>query len=522
MSSRSKFPPKAKKSKQASKSSPESPDEFQAAADAEEETGGKWRAGDKAKSCRAFLRAIEIYERGLTRHPRDFDLAYNKARLEFEVSQQPNLVAKLPVSPQDFLQQALKSHKYALSLNEGNADILFNTAQLLISLAELAEEESDGDGFDPALPVAWLREALELLSACFSRQEMLYEEQMQAWNDRDEGEDGGVSLSSETRPASRSSTGANRTEQSATVQSAVTPDDLIDTSLASVSALNRLVALDMSDTQTLASMAQAILTKKLPQLLPLLAEDDRTDRAQEAALAQASFAAALSHAEHSIGSISAETYVSRLSIFETLDLSDTEIMCDYADALIEFSSATLPTVLSDPSALPASYQVLQKALQLYEQAATHLSTPTGSKKDADGALSLSLVPKIDTEQEQRLGAVQEAIGDARLMVRRVLIAMSDAGAASPNGADAREEAMRYPRLADGAYDAAQEAYGRAGDEIAAGKVVVRRIVAGGVGGKAAEVTMRELSKYGDKGLRTVRNLVDEEVIGREWLQVIGG
>lgn len=48
------------------------------AADAEEETGGKWRAGDKAKSCRAFLRAIEIYSLGLQRYPRNFDLAYNK------------------------------------------------------------------------------------------------------------------------------------------------------------------------------------------------------------------------------------------------------------------------------------------------------------------------------------------------------------------------------------------------------------------------------------------------------------
>ncbi|CAC9886269.1 unnamed protein product [Aureobasidium pullulans] len=48
------------------------------AADAEEETGGKWRAGDPAKSSRAFVRAIEIYNNGLQKHPKDADLAYNK------------------------------------------------------------------------------------------------------------------------------------------------------------------------------------------------------------------------------------------------------------------------------------------------------------------------------------------------------------------------------------------------------------------------------------------------------------
>lgn len=48
------------------------------AADVEEETGGKWRAGDQAKSSRAFQRAIQIYSDGLEKHPKDFDLAYNK------------------------------------------------------------------------------------------------------------------------------------------------------------------------------------------------------------------------------------------------------------------------------------------------------------------------------------------------------------------------------------------------------------------------------------------------------------
>ncbi|KAH0139583.1 hypothetical protein KCU67_g15120, partial [Aureobasidium melanogenum] len=115
-------------------------DDFQEAADAEEETGGKWRAGDPAKSCRAFVRAIDIYNNGLQRHPKDADLAYNKARLEFELSQQPTLVAKLSIPLLGFLQQALTSHRYALQLNAESADVLFNTAQVMITIAEYVTE----------------------------------------------------------------------------------------------------------------------------------------------------------------------------------------------------------------------------------------------------------------------------------------------------------------------------------------------------------------------------------------------
>lgn len=43
-----------------------------------EEAGGKWRAGDAAKSLRFFSRAVEVYDQGLHRFPSSLDLAYNK------------------------------------------------------------------------------------------------------------------------------------------------------------------------------------------------------------------------------------------------------------------------------------------------------------------------------------------------------------------------------------------------------------------------------------------------------------
>ena len=43
-----------------------------------EEAAGKWRAGDATKSLRFFYRAIEVYNQGLSKFPRNLDLAYNK------------------------------------------------------------------------------------------------------------------------------------------------------------------------------------------------------------------------------------------------------------------------------------------------------------------------------------------------------------------------------------------------------------------------------------------------------------
>jgi hypothetical protein len=44
----------------------------------QEEGGEKWRAGDVVKAMRFFMRAIEIYDNGLAKHPNSFDLTYNK------------------------------------------------------------------------------------------------------------------------------------------------------------------------------------------------------------------------------------------------------------------------------------------------------------------------------------------------------------------------------------------------------------------------------------------------------------
>ncbi|KAF2225012.1 hypothetical protein BDZ85DRAFT_259495 [Elsinoe ampelina] len=496
MGPKSRLPPK-KKCKQSQKNSPESADDFQAAADAEEETGGKWRAGDKAKSCRAFLRAIEIYDRGLGRHPRNFDLAYNKARLEFEVSQQPNLVAKLPIPLHEFLEQAFKSHRYALSLNEENTDILFNTSQILVARAELIEEESDGESFDPSLPASWLREALELLDACYTRQEMLFEEQNQAWNTREE--DGGVSLPSIPRSATPSSATSAMSEQSAIVQNAVTAQDLLDTASASLSALTQLVSLDANGAQTIASLAEVLLTTKIPFCISQLPPEDQDASREEAALAQASFTAALADVEYTQQRISKDTYLERLSIFESLNLQTTEVQCDYADAMITFATSILP---SDPQkAEPETLAALEKATALYQAASSTLRKPSSGKRDADGALSLSLTPKIDPEQEQRLASAIEASADARMLANRI----------TGSGHIIQQIPMTYKD--------AETSYIKAGDDISAAKASIKWLISSHLNNDK-RVLGNELAKRGPLAVKVLRSMIDEQVLGMEWKELI--
>src|ERR1700712_411121 len=75
----------------------------------------------------------------------------------------------------DLLKETLLSHRYALSLDSTNADVLFNTAQVLTSLAEkLSEIKNDADARENSISL--LQEAVELFSSCLTKQELDFEE----------------------------------------------------------------------------------------------------------------------------------------------------------------------------------------------------------------------------------------------------------------------------------------------------------------------------------------------------------
>ncbi|KAK5676568.1 hypothetical protein LTS10_010869 [Elasticomyces elasticus] len=349
-------PPK----KQKASAEPQTADDFQEAADQEEETGGKWRAGDPAKSGRAFVRALDIYDKGLQRHRTSFDLAYNKARLELEITQRPALVSHIGIPLVDLLKQTLQSHRYALRLNEQNPDVLFNTSQVLTSLAEQLSEAGDSGS---AIPL--LQEALELLSACCSRQEMLLEQQQAAFADVEEG---GVSL---------------EMEQESDLEPASTPgsegSDLLDTVHASLSALTTLVALvEHHALDSLGDMAQSLTESKAPIYVNMLPESDRDSATLAVALDRANFVSAFADAQFNAFMIEADTYLSRLEDVFSIANKDRDVVAltSEAEARTEFTLSVLSRSSQSPD-IPAEpcWKQLKVAQDLYTAAIKLESSP---------------------------------------------------------------------------------------------------------------------------------------------------
>ncbi|QIW97820.1 hypothetical protein AMS68_003338 [Peltaster fructicola] len=325
---RTKLSPRGGK-KAAKQSVPESADDFQALADEEESRGGKWRAGDPAKSARAFERAVTLYDQGLAQYPDNFDLAYNKARLQLEVSQQSALLPHWGLSQGDFLAQTLLSHRKALTISDDDVDLLFNTAQVLTSLAEELSEQ------DEAQAIPLLHEALELLSSCLARQEMLLEQQ--SADVPDDEDDGGVSLA---QPTSTSAT-SERQEESATIIQPIVPSDLVDTVHASLSALTTLVALvDGTALTNLENMAHSLHEEKAPSYLALMPPDEVDSPRFVMALDRANFICALANARFNAHDIDLRTLVASIDSFNVPDKSS------HADILSAEAAARTEVVLS--------------------------------------------------------------------------------------------------------------------------------------------------------------------------------
>jgi len=326
---------------------PRTADEFQEAADKEEETGGKWRAGDPAKAGRAFLRALEIYDKGLQKFATNFDLAYNKARLELEVSQSEEIVEKAGLDLEALLRKTLESHRVALALDAENVDVRFNTSQVLTSLAEVLSESEDGSDEEA---VNFLHESLEMLEGCLARQEMAIEQQKADFPEGgEEAEDeeggvpveGGAEFKGETAEEAESDDGEEE-EQSAVIMNPVTGNDLLDTVHASLSALTTLIPLvGESALGNLGDMAHAFTDTKAPNYIALLPEDEQDTARTEVGLARASFIAAYADAQFSARLIELKTYIERLQAFDNIPGKDAD-----AHALTTEAQARSEVVLS--------------------------------------------------------------------------------------------------------------------------------------------------------------------------------
>lgn len=324
-----------KKSKQ--KQAPQTSDEFLEAGVDFEEAGEKWRGGDAAKSTRFFIRAVEAYNEGLKRFPASFDLAYNKARVQYELTQHPKLAAQLPSTLLDLLATALQSSRYALGLKQDNADVLFNTAQVLTSLAEALGANGE------SLPM--LEEAIELFQRCLTLQEYQYTESKAQLESIDSGqlaeepaeisdteEEGGASVSDiDSQPP--------QDPRWATIVEPVTHDTLLDTLLAQLETLTTLSGLANVDAGRGLSWIEEYSTSLLGDKLQEYLKE--TGRGAEVALTRANFISALAEANFRTQRIDVGTYEGALSeAYGNLDLSAyPKGLVDKAEALVAYNNA---------------------------------------------------------------------------------------------------------------------------------------------------------------------------------------
>ncbi|KAL2356993.1 hypothetical protein BJ546DRAFT_423560 [Cryomyces antarcticus] len=381
----------SKKGKKSQVQVPESADDYQELADVEETTGNKWRAGDVKKATNAYIRAIRLYIEGLQRFPQSFDLAYNKSHLQLEMTQQPRIMAVLEehhnIPRVHFLNTTLASHRYALHLEQDSAEVMFNTAQVLTSLAE---EFSEFRSRRPTEAVRLLEEATELFSSCLARQEIMYEESqsmMQMAEEEEEDTDMDLSGGAPVPPSSdpngnvaaendNSEDSNTPEEETVTIQQPTTVVDLIDTALAQLSTLATLCGVmsyldEQKEPALISQLGRQLLEQRIPAYAAKLSSDELESVKSGIALGKAQFIGALAEAEFRHRDIDLQTSSERLEIFKQLDLTtDPKAMCAYADALVEFNDAIgeLYSSHQSPDIAARRWKLLSTASSLYTAA----------------------------------------------------------------------------------------------------------------------------------------------------------
>ncbi|KAE8144846.1 hypothetical protein BDV25DRAFT_171068 [Aspergillus avenaceus] len=399
---------KPKTKKKAAQKAPETADEFLAVGVEQEEAGEKWRAGDAAKSMRFFMRAIATYDDGLNKHPQAFDLAYNKARVQYEITQHPKLAAQLPAPLTEVLNITLRSHRVALSLDQDNADVLFNTAQVLTSLAEIVTDTKHPSDQQLNQALKYLQEAIEFFQRCLVIQEMRYSETQEHIKLMESGDISQPSTELQAEHTQESSQDTDESkcsdeqqEQWVAVVEPVTKDTLVDTAVAQLDTLTALCNLLTFDPGVGLGWVEESAPDLLQQKISTYAEG--SCRHYEASLARAKFICALNEVLYRSERIDIETYHAEIvrAFGPELDLSaDPGGLCSQADALTSFNTAATD--------LPPSYddEIFARSLVLrWQSLSTALDALTKSSKlpDADNLPKIHLA-RGDVEMNRwRLG-----------------------------------------------------------------------------------------------------------------------
>ncbi len=258
------------------------------------------------------------------------------------MTQHPKLRGQLPGSMLDLLNAALESSRRALSLEQDDADTLFNCAQVLTSIAEALD-----DAYQPATTLTpLLEEATELFNTCLTIQEKAFAdshtflasaESAVEEMDEDSGPEGGVAILSAPPPPS-----TTEIDQWAQIVEPITYDTLIDTILAQLESL-ALLCSKLTDKRQLAIIdkrTSILLHKKLAEYLPKTTEP-QPQRQNEVELTVANFLASNADAQFRLGLIDFGKYErTAYDAYRNLKIeNDPKGLADKAEAMLNFQSS---------------------------------------------------------------------------------------------------------------------------------------------------------------------------------------
>jgi chemotaxis protein histidine kinase CheA len=284
------------------------------------------------------------------------------------------------------LEETLNSHRFAISLNPTNTDILFNAAQVLTSLAEASLESGTQEAAKvPAR--ALLEEAVDIFTKCLDSQQREYETMQaeiakaQASGEYREAWEGDISLNNAPAEDEEAETASSSEETAgdwATVEEPLTPESILETCTAQLGALTTLLGLyDPSDVANIEKKAydgKETATAKIPALINLIdtlpstqakeepkagptlslgssaVEEVETTPKDDAILATANFQTAIAEIAYRSGASESTQYAQTVEqIFSKIasstespassELAAANIRSSYADALIDLASA---------------------------------------------------------------------------------------------------------------------------------------------------------------------------------------
>ncbi|KAF3045532.1 hypothetical protein E8E12_009319 [Didymella heteroderae] len=424
---------------------PQTENDFLETADEHEQAAGKWRAGDAAKATRFFNRAIDTYNEGLRRHPQSFDLAYNKANLEYSLTEDERILPHLG-SRTALLEETLNSHRHAISLNPSNTDILFNTAQVLTSLAEAGLEDGTQEAAKtPARNL--LEEAVDIFTGCLQKQQQEYKQmeaeiaKAQASGEYQEAWEGDRPQPTETKEQddADADSASDGPGEYATIEEPVTPITLLETCTAQLGALITLLGLytpeDLPSIEKKAQDGLLTANETIPALIEIIdaspdsdSEDepeagptlsigqfaapaeDETSPKEDAVLAAANFQASIAEAMYRSGQSTSTEYAQQVEqTFATLlkesqgtnkpGLAYVNIRSSYADALIDLSSSIADSLQYDPTSrtFAGDLEIQWTALSQAQKTLTELSSAPLASMLSASRLADVFLARGDTE-----------------------------------------------------------------------------------------------------------------------------